>query len=87
MGVLVDGVWHEDDRALQSSDGTCANPTTTFRDRIRSEGKFSPEAGRYHLYVAYGCPFALRTLILRHVKKLQDKISVSFVHPVNTNKG
>lgn len=43
MGVLVDGVWHEDDRALQSSDGTCANPITTFRERITIEGKFSPE--------------------------------------------
>lgn len=54
---------------------------------MSKEGKFSPEAGRYSLYVAYGCPFAHKTLILRNVKKLQDKISVSIVHPVNTTKG
>lgn len=87
MGVLVDGVWYEDDSALQSSDGTCANPATSFRERMSVEGRFKPEAGRYHLYVALGCPFAQRTLILRSVKKLQDKISVSIAHPVNTEKG
>ena len=83
----MDGVWYENDSALQSSDGTCANPATTFRERISEMGKFKPEAGRYHLYVALGCPFAQRTLILRNVKKLQDKISVSIAHPVNTEKG
>ena len=88
MGVLLNGVWHDDDSVLQSSDGAGAIVLTSLRDRLSKEdGKFPAEAGRYHLYVAYGCPFAQRTLILRNLKNLQDKISVSVVHPVSTEKG
>lgn len=35
-----------------------------------------------HLYVAYACPWAHRTLITRGLKGLEDTISVSVVHPV-----
>ena len=46
------------------------------------DAKFQPEAGRYHLIVAYACPWAHRTLITRAIKKLEDVISVSVVHPI-----
>ena len=46
------------------------------------EGGFSAEAGRYHLYVSYACPWAHRALILRALKGLNDVISVSVVHPL-----
>lgn len=44
--------------------------------------KFPPEKDRYHLFVAYACPWAHRTLITRAVKKLEDVISVTVVMPV-----
>jgi len=44
-------------------------------------GGFQAEAGRYHLYVSYACPWAHRTLIFRKLKKLEDVISVSVVNP------
>lgn len=44
--------------------------------------KFPVEADRYHLYVAYACPWAHRTLMMRALKGLEDVISVTVVHPV-----
>jgi putative glutathione S-transferase len=41
------------------------------------EGGFPAEAGRYHLYVSYACPWAHRTLIFRALKNLEPLISVS----------
>jgi putative glutathione S-transferase len=38
------------------------------------------EAGRYHLYVSYACPWAHRTLIFRQLKGLEAMIGVSVVH-------
>lgn len=43
--------------------------------------KFQPESGRYHLYVAYACPFAHRALLARSLKGLQEHIGLSIVHP------
>jgi putative glutathione S-transferase len=44
-------------------------------------GGFAAEAGRYHLYVSYACPWAHRTLILRALKGLEPLVGVSVVHP------
>ncbi len=54
------------------------------RDGKPAEGRtrgFKAEPGRYHLYVSLACPWAHRTLIFRALKKLEDVISVSVVHP------
>jgi glutathionyl-hydroquinone reductase len=42
---------------------------------------FPAEKGRYHLYVAYACPWAHRTLMMRALKGLEDTISITVVHP------
>lgn len=44
------------------------------------DGGFAAEAGRYHLYVSYSCPWAHRTLILRALKGLQTLIPISVVN-------
>ncbi len=44
------------------------------------EGGFPAEAGRYHLYVSYACPWAHRTLIMRALKGLTDHIGISVVN-------
>ena len=55
---------------------------STFRDFVRDEprARFGPEAGRYHLYVMYGCPWAHRTLIVRALKGLAHAIPITALH-------
>lgn len=44
-------------------------------------GGFPAEPNRYHLYISYACPWAHRTLMYRSLKKLEDIITISVVHP------
>jgi putative glutathione S-transferase len=48
---------------------------------------FTAEAGRYHLYVSYACPWAHRTLIFRALKGLEALISVTVVEPLMLAQG
>jgi len=65
-----------------SSDGEFRRKPSIFRNWISKDqnAKFTPEKGRYHLYVSLACPWAHRTLILRALKGLEDTISVSIVN-------
>ena len=86
MGLLVDGVWRDDsfDKS-RFSDGRYQRATTRFRNWVTAdgnpgpsgEGGFPAEAGRYHLYVSLACPWAHRTIIFRHLKRLEGVISMS----------
>ena len=95
MGKLVDGVWQKRPVGGGDSSGRFVRTTTTFRNWITSdgapgpsgEGGFQAEAGRYHLYVSYACPWAHRTLIFRKLKGLENLISVSAVHPDMLDEG
>ncbi|KAH8828832.1 glutathione S-transferase [Flagelloscypha sp. PMI_526] len=62
-------------------DGSFKRKASTYRDFITKDGKFAPEAGRYHLYVSYACPWATRCLIMRKLKGLDDLIGVTVVSP------
>jgi putative glutathione S-transferase len=86
MGLLVDGVWRDDsfDKARMEG-GRFNRPTTKFRNWITPDGSPGPsgeggcpaEAGRYHLYVSLACPWAHRTIIFRHLKRLENIVSMS----------
>jgi putative glutathione S-transferase len=52
-----------------------------FLHSISKGGRFDSEGGRYHLYVALGCPWAAGTLTALYHKGLEDIISHSVVHP------
>ncbi|EDQ84315.1 uncharacterized protein MONBRDRAFT_34752 [Monosiga brevicollis MX1] len=58
--------------------GAFRRPPTAFHDTIGSE-KYPAEAGRYHLYVAWACPWAHRALLMRSLKGLEDVISVTML--------
>jgi putative glutathione S-transferase len=83
MNMLVGGEWRTDTSEHVNDDGEFERQETMFRDSIRDESgaRFQPEAGRYHLYVSYACPWAHRTLLVRSLKGLEDAISVDVVDP------
>jgi putative glutathione S-transferase len=50
-------------------------------------GDHPAEAGRYHLYVSYACPWAHRAIIVRRLLGLEGVVSMSVVDPVRDERG
>jgi glutathionyl-hydroquinone reductase len=95
MGLLVEGRWQDVWYPTKSTSGRFVRKDAAFRNWITAdgsagpmgEGGFKAEADRYHLYVSLACPWAHRTLIMRALKGLEDKISVSVVHWLMLERG
>lgn len=95
--MLVNGQWEENWQPIQKQDkeGRFIRQTSSFRHWITPDGSagitgqagYKAEPHRYHLYIAYICPWASRTLMAREIKGLQTLISVSTVNPQLTNQG
>jgi putative glutathione S-transferase len=81
MKAMIEGVWGtglEPTREFQE-----AAERSRFRRRVSADASsgFKAEAGRYHLYVSYACPFAHRTLLARALMALDGAVSVSVLDP------
>jgi len=83
MNQFVDGEWVTEYEAT-NDEGAFERQVTTFRDRVGPE---AAEAGRYHLYVSYACPWAHRTLVTRKLLGLEDVVSVDVVDPFRDEDG
>ena len=83
MHQFIDGEWVSEYEATDE-EGSFDRQPTSFRDRIDSS---DAEAGRYHLYVSYACPWAHRTLITRKLLGLGDVLSVDVVDPYRAEGG
>ncbi len=72
-----------------SAAGEFKRQEDAFRAWVRADGStpFAPTPGRYHLYVSLACPWAHRTLITRHLKRLEDAVGVTVVDPVRDERG
>lgn len=95
MSLLINGELKTDWFDNVSEGGEYVRKDSQFRNWITAKGEagitgeagFVAEKDRYHLFVSYACPWAHRTLIFRSLKKLQDMITVSVVHPFMDNDG
>ena len=97
MGQLVGGVWKKEqaERPAPGDDGRFQRVDSVMRNWVTADGRpgpdgggdFKAEPGRYHLYIAINCPWAHRTLIMRHLKGLEDVVSLSVVLPRRTEEG
>ncbi|REE94797.1 glutathione S-transferase C-terminal domain-containing protein [Thermomonospora umbrina] len=64
-------------------------PRYPFQGRVTADGSsgFRAEPGRYHLYLAWVCPWAQRTAIVRALKGLQDVVTLSYVDDERDGRG
>lgn len=95
--MLVNGVWKDNWQPVQAKDdeGRFIRQNSPFRHWVTPDGTpgptgsggFKAEKGRYHLYVAYICPWASRALMVRELKGLQNIIGVTVVNPRLTEQG
>jgi putative glutathione S-transferase len=91
MGMLIDGKWYgdKDPDTETGKAGNFQRVASAIRERVTADGSsgFKAEAGRYHLYVAYTCPWAHRTQIYRALKKLLGAISIAIAIPGLRDQG
>src|SRR5437773_4306935 len=73
----------------QAERGEFERQEDAFREWVSNDGStpYPAVAGRYHLYVSLACPWASRTLIVRHLKKLEQVIGLTVVDPVRDERG
>lgn len=88
MGVMIDGIYQVEDPGPDTVvGGEFRRAESRIRQWITPEGPFTPDPGRYHLYVAWNCPWAHRTLLARVILGLEDAITVAFARPRRTDQG
>jgi glutathionyl-hydroquinone reductase len=73
----------------QSADGSFERQEDAFRDWVSADGStpYPAVAGRYHLYVSLACPWASRTVIVRHLQRLEPAIGLTVVDPIREERG
>jgi len=76
-------------KAEMDDAGRFRRQQSAFRDTVTADGSsgFPAEAGRYHLYACYACPWASRVIIARALKGLEDAIPMTVVDPIRFDEG
>jgi putative glutathione S-transferase len=89
MGLLINGRWDVSASMIPLADGRFVREPSKFRAAITTDGSspFPAAAGRYHLYVAYHCPWAWRTMLYRRLKRLEGVISLTIAIPNDRREG
>ena len=73
----------------ETQSGEFERQEDAFRHLIANDrsAAYPAEAGRYHLYVSFACPWASRTVIVRKLKGLEGAIGMTVVDPVRDDLG
>ena len=74
-------------RVERKKAGEFVRAKAAFRDCVGADdGKYPVESSRYHLYVAYNCPWCHRVILARAILGLQDAISMDVCFPSRTDE-
>jgi glutathionyl-hydroquinone reductase len=73
----------------QNDAGEFERQEDAFRDWVSTDGStpYPAESGRYHLYVSLACPWASRTVIARHLRRLEGTVSMTVADPIRDERG
>lgn len=95
MGLLIEGTWRDRWYDTDKHGGRFVREAAGFRNWVTAdgapgpsgEGGFEAGPGRYHLYVAWPCPWCHRVALYRKLFGLEDAISISAVDPLMLEHG
>jgi len=71
------------DAVSRRAQGEFVRGLSGFRSAL-GDAEFPPASGRYHLFVAYNCPWCHRVTLARNVLGLEDSITLDVVYPSRT---
>ncbi len=74
-------------KAETDPSGRFVRQASAFRGSVTPGTPHPPEAGRYHLYVSYACPWAHRVIIARALKGLGHVVAMTVVDPIRDEHG
>jgi glutathionyl-hydroquinone reductase len=89
MGLLINGQWDREATMIPIEGGRFVREPAAFRQWVTADGSsgFKAAPHRYHLYVAYHCPWAWRTMLYRKLKRLEHVISITVAIPNDRREG
>lgn len=74
------------DAAARRRKGEFVRGVSGFRSVLGKDVDFPAETGRYHLFVAFNCPWCHRVTLARNVLGLQDSITMDVAFPSRTTE-
>ena len=72
------------DAVARRAKGEFVRGISGFRARLGEDPDFPAEPDRYHLYVAFNCPWCHRVTLARNILGLQDSITLDVAFPNRT---
>ena len=74
------------DAVARRAKGEFVRGVSGFRSVLGEDPDFPAEAGRYHLFVAFNCPWCHRVTLARNVLGLQDSVTMDVAFPSRTTQ-
>ena len=74
------------DAAARRAKGEFVRGVSGFRSVLGENPAFPAMPGRYHLFVAFNCPWCHRVTLARNILGLQDSITMDVAFPSRTNE-
>lgn len=74
----------QEDAVARRAKGEFVRGVSGFRSVLGEDSEFPAEKGRYHLFVAFNCPWCHRVTLARNVLGLEDSITMDVAFPSRT---